>query len=170
MPITPGRPRRRTRLARALGLDRNPLRRASDRTEAWIRAGLLAAFLTAAPIAAISAGGWAYHAGISPAQGQPAQTSHAKASIVVPKYVPASGLAEASAGSQAWSRSSSQDTARSARTDEVLAEVMTVALMALVLLVALRLTTAFLTRRRLAAWEAAWSRVGPQWSTGRPPS
>ena len=37
MPITPGR----ARLARALGLERNPLRRASDRTEAWIRVGLL---------------------------------------------------------------------------------------------------------------------------------
>jgi hypothetical protein len=44
---------------------------------------------------------------------------------------------------------------------------MTLALMVLGLLAALRLTRAFLTRRRLAAWEAAWSRVGPQWSEGR---
>jgi hypothetical protein len=41
MKTTPGRPRRRTRLARALGLDGNPLRRASDRAEAWIRIGKL---------------------------------------------------------------------------------------------------------------------------------
>ena len=54
---TPGRPRRRTRLARALGLDRNPLRRASDRAEAWIRIALLAVFLIAGPIAALSVGG-----------------------------------------------------------------------------------------------------------------
>jgi hypothetical protein len=37
---------------------------------------------------------------------------------------------------------------------------MTLALMALALLAALRLATAFLIRRRLAAWETAWSRVG----------
>jgi len=40
--------------------------------------------------------------------------------------------------------------------------------MALALMAALRLTTAFLTRRRLAAWGTDWSRVGPQWSRGRP--
>jgi hypothetical protein len=38
---------------------------------------------------------------------------------------------------------------------------MTLALVALAVLAALRLTLAFLTRRRLAAWEAAWLRVGP---------
>ena len=37
-----GRPRGLTRLARSLGLDRNPLRRATDWAEAWIRVGLLA--------------------------------------------------------------------------------------------------------------------------------
>jgi hypothetical protein len=42
MPM-PGRPRRTTRLARALGLDGNPLRRASHRAEIWIRVGLLRA-------------------------------------------------------------------------------------------------------------------------------
>jgi hypothetical protein len=46
--------------------------------------------------------------------------------------------------------------------------VMTLAAMALALLAALRLTLAFLTRRRLAAWETAWFRVGPQWSKRRP--
>jgi len=49
----------------------------------------------------------------------------------------------------------------------LLAVVMTLALMALALLVVLRLVLAFLNRRRLAAWETAWSRVGPQWSGGR---
>ena len=58
-----GRPRGLTRLARALGLDRNPLRRATDRAEAWIRVGLLAVFLIAGPIAALGAGHWAYHTG-----------------------------------------------------------------------------------------------------------
>ena len=65
---TPGSPRRCTRPARALGLDGNPLRSASYRAEAWIRIGLLAVFLIAGPIAALAAGGWAYHAGITAAR------------------------------------------------------------------------------------------------------
>ena len=97
----------------------------------------------------------------------PAQGSHVTVPGVVPQPVPVGDLAKAHAGGQAW-RSRSQDTAASARTDEVLAEVVTLALMALALMAALRLTTAFLTRRRLAAWETDWSRVGPQWSRGRP--
>jgi uncharacterized membrane protein YidH (DUF202 family) len=130
MQTMPGRPRGSTRLARALGLDRNPLRRASDRAEAWIRVGLLGVFLIAGPMAALGVGGWAYHAGISAARGQSA--------------------------------------APSARSGEVLAIIMTLALMALALRALLRLILAFLTRRRLAAWEAAWSRVGPRWSGGKP--
>ncbi len=87
MKTRPGRPRGLTRLARTLGLDRNPLRRATDRAEAWIRVGLLAVFLIAG---------------------------------------------------------------------------------ALALLAVLRVALAFLSRRRLAAWETAWSRVGPHWSKRRP--
>ncbi|HUK70198.1 MAG TPA: hypothetical protein VLW50_15830 [Streptosporangiaceae bacterium] len=47
---------RLARLARWLGLDRNPLRRRSDRAEASIIAALLGAFLVGAPLAAVSAG------------------------------------------------------------------------------------------------------------------
>jgi hypothetical protein len=46
-------------LARKLGLDRNPLRRATDRAEAWIRIALVLAFLIGAPLAAWGAGTWA---------------------------------------------------------------------------------------------------------------
>jgi osmotically-inducible protein OsmY len=46
----------KARLVRALALDGDPLRRASDRAEAWIRAGLLIIFLTAGPIAALAVG------------------------------------------------------------------------------------------------------------------
>lgn len=45
-----------TWLCRRLGWDRNPLRRRSDRVEAAVLAGLLAGFLTGAPILAIAAG------------------------------------------------------------------------------------------------------------------
>ena len=68
MRTMPGRQRGITRLTGALGLDRNPLRRASDRAEAWIRVGLLTVFLIAGPMTALAAGGWAYHAGISAAR------------------------------------------------------------------------------------------------------
>ena len=43
----------------------------------------------------------------------------------------------------------------------------TLALMAFALLTVLRLTLGFLSRRRLTAWETAWSRVGPQWTGGK---
>ena len=55
------------RLARWLGLDRNPLRRRSDRVESSIMAALLAAFLIGAPITVIAVGHLA-HAGALRAQ------------------------------------------------------------------------------------------------------
>ena len=51
-------------MARRLGLDRNPLRRRTDRLQACIMAGLLAAFLTGAPLIALAAGGWVHTAGL----------------------------------------------------------------------------------------------------------
>ena len=161
MQPTPGRPRRRTRLARALGLDRNPLRRASDRAEAWIRIGLLAVFLIAGPIAALSTGAWAYHSGITAASEQAVPAHRVGATPLRP----ALGQYPA-ALARAGTRRQGADT--SPRTSEVLAVVMTLALVAFTMLAALRLTLALLTRRRLAAWGTAWSRVGPQWTRGRP--
>jgi hypothetical protein len=166
MQTMPGRPRRRTRLARAFGLDGNPLRRASDRAEAWIRIGLLAIFLIAGPLAALGAAGWASHTGATTPQVHAAQTHHVRAAAFQPALAP-SYLSRAGWGSQAWAGTRWESSAGSAGSPEVLAVVMTLALMVLGLLAALRLTLAFLTRRRLAAWEAAWSRVGPQWSGGR---
>jgi hypothetical protein len=67
-----------------------------------------------------------------------------------------------------WAEAPGEGTGPSARTGKVLAAVMTLAAMALALLAVLRLALAFLSRRRLAAWETAWCRVGPQWSERRP--
>jgi hypothetical protein len=50
---------RRASLARRLGLDRNPLRRGTDRVEAWIRIALVLAFLIGAPVAFWGAARWA---------------------------------------------------------------------------------------------------------------
>ena len=43
---------------RWLGLDANPVRRATDRAEAWIRIGFLIFFLAAAPVTAVLFAGW----------------------------------------------------------------------------------------------------------------
>ncbi len=160
-----GRPHGLTRLARALGLDRNPLRRATDRAEAWIRVGLLAVFLIAGPMAALGAGHWAYHAGITAARVSAAPTHRVKPAAL--QQAPTiTDLPRLGQGGRAGALRGG--TGPSARTSEVLAAVMTLAAMALALLAVLRLTLAFLSRRRLAAWETAWSRVGPQWSKRMP--
>ena len=160
-----GRPRGLTRLARALGLDRNPLRRATDRAEAWIRVGLLAVFLIAGPMAALGAGHWAYHTGITAAR-VPAAPAHRVKPAALQQAPTITDLPRVGLEGQAGARR--KGTGPSARTGEVLAAVMTLATMALALLAVLRLALAFLSRRRLAAWETAWSRVGPQWSKRRP--
>jgi hypothetical protein len=55
---------RLARLARQMGLGRNPLRRRTDRIEAWISAGLLAVFLISAPLIGTSIGRWVHQGGV----------------------------------------------------------------------------------------------------------
>jgi hypothetical protein len=159
-------PRGIARLARVLGLDSNPLRRASDRAEAWIRAGLVAIFLIAGPLAAQGAGHWAYHAGITGAPMQAERTHRVKAVPLQPALATA-GPASANGSRLAGIGARGEGAGSSARTGAVLAGATALALVALALLAALRLTVMFLNRLRLAAWETAWSRVGPQWTDGR---
>ena len=168
MKTRPGRPRGRTGLARALGLDRNPLRRVTDRAEAWIRAGLLVVFLIAGPMAALGAGHWAYHAGTTAARVPAAAPAHRVKPAAFQQTPTITDLPRVGQGGRVWAGAPGEGTGPSARTGEVLAAVITLAAMALALLAVLRLALAFLSRRRLAAWETAWSRVGPQWSKGRP--
>src|SRR5690242_18031714 len=129
MQTMPGRPRRSTRLARALGLDGNPLRRVSDRAEAWIRIGLVAVVLIAGPLAALGVGGWAHHAGSAVAPVQAAPAHHVKA--VVPATAALAGLRMFGEANGVGARSGS--TAAPARPDGVLAGVMTLAFMAFAL-------------------------------------
>ena len=49
-----------SRFFRGRRLDRNPLRRASDRVETYVLMALAAVFLVGAPLAAPAAGGWAH--------------------------------------------------------------------------------------------------------------
>ena len=52
---------RLTRLGRRLWMGRSPLRRRTDRIEAWITALLLIVFLVGAPVAWVTAGRWVQH-------------------------------------------------------------------------------------------------------------
>jgi hypothetical protein len=61
---------RLARLARQMGLGRNPLRRRTDRIEAWISAALLAVFLIGAPLSSASLGRWVYQGGLSEQRAQ----------------------------------------------------------------------------------------------------
>lgn len=66
--------RGRPGLAHRLGLDANPLRRPADRAEAWIRVAAVAAFMIAAPLAAIGFGHHVYQANERQAREQAADT------------------------------------------------------------------------------------------------
>jgi hypothetical protein len=174
MKTRPGRPRGLTRLARALGLHRNPLRRATDRAEAWLRVGLLGIFLIAGPMAALEAAHRTYHPGITVARVSaapaypvtPAAPAHPVRPAALRQAPTITDLHRAGHGGRAGARG--EGTHASARTGGAVAAVMTLAAMALALLAVLRLALAFLNRRRLAAWETAWSKVGPQWSKRSP--
>jgi len=62
-----GRP---ARLARLMGLGRNPLRRRTDRIEALISAALLAVFLVGAPLFGTGLGQWVHQGGLSEQRAQ----------------------------------------------------------------------------------------------------
>ena len=119
MPATSRESRLPTRLARALGVDRNPLRRTIDRAEAWIRAGLLVVFLVGAPVAAVAAGQATAQA-VNP--GTSAQPHAVQAVLLQPATAPAALVFLAGGGDvQVSARWKGAD--GSARTGEVFAPV-----------------------------------------------
>lgn len=120
MPAVPGQPRTARWLTRALALDRNPLRRASDRAEAWIRAGLLAVFLIAGPIAAQAAAGWAHHTHTA-GSSAPATHLHPVSAVLLQSTATATALNMPYADGQVWVRARWQIPGAPARTGKVLA-------------------------------------------------
>ena len=84
------------RLLRGRRLDRNPLRRGSDRVETVVLGALLAAFLSVAPFAAHAAGNWGYAAAARAAQTQRASLHQVTATLLQPEPV-LSGYGSASA-------------------------------------------------------------------------
>ena len=186
---------RRAGLARHLALDHNPLRRHIDRLETCITAGLLAAFLAGAPLAAVAAGSWAHAAGLSEQRGQrswhqvpvlllqaaPRQAAfrhwsppaRVRASWTPPGrrvrirevWVPAGSRA----GSRVpvWTGRSGPVAGVPLTPDEIKARMIAAGILApaglaVVMLALVWTLRRLLDRRRLAAWEAAWTSTGPQ--------
>jgi hypothetical protein len=79
---------RLARLLRGRRLDRNPLRRGSDRAETVVLGALLAAFLAVAPSVAHAAGSWAYATAAQEAQARRATLRQVPATLLrVPSQV-----------------------------------------------------------------------------------
>lgn len=184
---------------RWLGLDANPVRRASDRAEAWIRVGLLIVFLVAAPVTAVVFAGWTGASMTREARAQSAALHLVPATLLrdAPgtgrypgtssgfSWVPArwpqpgggqhTGRVEAVNGArkgsvvQVWTGTGGRLVNPPIAHAQVISRVVTVAALtpvavALVLLTVAGLIHQVLERRRLAAWEADWDTVEPQWT------
>lgn len=88
-----------TRLARRLGLDRNPLRRRTDKIGAYAAVLLLAVFLIGAPLLSVAAAGWASRAGAS---GQRAERSWRQVSAVLMPLSSAPGTSAGGLSGYSW--------------------------------------------------------------------
>jgi len=86
----PGPDRCPARLARWLGLDRNPLRRRTDRIEAAMRLVMIVLLVAVIPVAAIAAGQWADHHALRQAQAQ--QAADHLVTAVLLQDAPAAGV------------------------------------------------------------------------------
>jgi hypothetical protein len=186
-------------LRRQLGLDANPVRRGTDRAEAWTRIGLLVLFLMAAPVTSIALAHWTESSMVSQARSQ-AAAKHLVPATLLASAPPASTYPETEgnfswvrarwAGPHGTQRAGQVDVPDGARkgstvkvwTDasghlvmapiartQIISRVITVTALAplgvaLVLLTMAGVTHRVLDRRRMAAWEADWNAVEPQWS------
>jgi hypothetical protein len=194
--ITNVKARRVSRLARLL-TGRNSLRRPVDRIEGVVLVALSAAFLSAVAFACIVGthtyqSQRAATVGLRPAaavllQDGPtvglARVGKAEAQWFVPRSGQQSGvlttettpdIAGAAAGARIsiWLNRSGQPAAPPAGQAvmvlyALVAGAMVAGLAGLALLLVYALCRLVLDRRRLAAWESAWDRTGPRWTTRR---
>ena len=108
------------RLVRWLGLDRNPLRRGTDRTEAALRLVMIVLLVVAVPAAAIAAGRWADHRALHQAQAQRA-ASHLVTAVLL-RDAPAIGIPDPyTSVPTTWVPARWQPPGQPPRTGEVLA-------------------------------------------------
>jgi len=112
--------RRLARLARRLGIDRNPLRRGTDRVEAALRLVMILLMVVAVPAAAIAAGRWADHYALHRAQTQRA-VNHQVTAVLL-EDAPATGVPDPYTSVQtAWVPARWQPPGQPPRTGQVLA-------------------------------------------------
>ena len=108
------------RLARWLGLDRNPLRRGTDRVESALRLLMILLVVTAVPAAAVAAGRWADHYALHRAQAERAVDHQVTAVLLAD--APAVGIPDPYTSVQtAWVPARWQPPGQPPRTGEVLA-------------------------------------------------
>ena len=182
------------RLARGLRLDRNPLRRGSDRAETAMLGVLLAAFLAGAPFAAHAAGSWTYATSIREAQVQQATLRQVPATLLqaapsnisneanarwkAPDGQVRTGQIFAPSGAPAgstvmvWVNQAGQLTDSPLQRSQVtgradMARALAVAALAAVLGIVGLVSRWALDRRRLTAWDAEWLATEPRWSSRR---
>ena len=121
----PSRADRRTdgslaRLARWLGIDRNPLRRGTDRVEAALRLVMILLAVVAVPAAAVAAGLWADHYALHRAQVQ--RTVNHQVTAVLLENAPATGVQDPYTSVRTtWVAARWQPPGQPPRTGEVLA-------------------------------------------------
>lgn len=183
-------PSGRTRLCRWLGLDRNPLRRTSDRIEAWATVLLAAAFAPLAVLATCTAIGWVHEAErrdqadrqVSAVALAPARLPYQNYGLPETLWVPIAwtvGHTRHTAQAQVpygtaqgakvriWLGPyghpiSAPTTAGQARVQVVMALVIAPLIAAEILALAWAALHWLQTRRHLAAWGAEWQSFDPQ--------
>ena len=108
------------RLARWLGLDRNPLRRGTDRVEGALRLVMIILAVLAVPAASVAVGRWADHYALHRAQVQ--QSVDRQVAAVLVRDAPATGIPDPyTTVETTWVPARWQPPGQPARTGEVLA-------------------------------------------------
>ena len=185
------------RWLRGRQIDRNPLRRGSDRAETAVLGLLLAAFLAGAPFAGYAAGSWVHATSAREAQAQQAQVHEVQATLleaaplagpyafpdVDVRWLASDGRVHtcrifvregvAAGGTvTAWINQTGQPAGPPLQHGQVVRRVQlavgsAVGGLAVTLIVAGWLIRCFLDRRRMAAWDAGWLAYGPRWTSRR---
>ncbi|MFI5897719.1 hypothetical protein ACIA5D_47305 [Actinoplanes sp. NPDC051513] len=180
------------RLLRRLGWDRNPLRRRSDRVEAWLNAALLIVLLIAGGVLSVHAGRAAYREQARAAAwdrahrfevwavllAKPAAPEGtAKARWKAPDGSPRTGPVRVADNTAAgtwtviWVDEKGGVAAapplRRPANHAAEVVVVTVLLVGTALALIRLLLLRMLERRRLRSWQAEWMEVGPRWSNYR---
>ena len=182
---------RATRVVRGLWPDRNPLRRAVDRVQGVVVCALAVAFLAGAPLAAVAAFDYGAHVvhvqqaswhqvpavllATAHTVGYTGYQPNVRARWAAPDGARRTGMVPAPPGTRAgstvrvWTDAAGRPADPALQLLQVkgqtaLAAILAPVLLGQVLLAAGLLAHYLLGRRRLAAWEAEWRAIGPQWS------